>query len=59
MTTFIGMDYERGLAMLKDYAETGKVPSNLEIKQESDYTGCDYVGIKTDCAISGDGSENE
>ena len=31
METFIGMDYERGLRMLKEYAETGQVSSKLEI----------------------------
>jgi hypothetical protein len=30
MTSLIGMDYERGLRMLKDYVETGSVPSTLE-----------------------------
>lgn len=52
MTTFIGMDYERGLAMLKDYIETGKVHSSLEVQKDTAYPGCDYVGIKTSCATA-------
>lgn len=49
MVAFIGSDYDRGLAMLKDLAENGKVSSNLTFKGESDYAGCQYIGIKTDC----------
>lgn len=47
MTAYIGMDYERGLRMLKDYAETGSVPSKLDFKGIHSYAGCAYVGIKT------------
>ncbi|MEM6688932.1 MAG: SRPBCC family protein, partial [Planctomycetota bacterium] len=28
--TFVGMDYERGLAMIKSYCESGEVPSKIE-----------------------------
>lgn len=51
MMTMIGLDYGRGLAMLKDYAETGSVPSNLEFTGETTFDGCSYVGITNDCAI--------
>jgi len=48
MIAYIGNDYERGLALLKDYVENnGDVPSKLEFKGEEQYPGYDYVGIKT------------
>jgi predicted transcriptional regulator YdeE len=49
MTNLIGMDYERGLLMLKDYVEDGEVHSKLDFQGEQDYAGCQYVGVKTDC----------
>lgn len=51
MTAYIGMDYERGLLMLKDYVETGSVPSKLTFKGTQPYAGCNYVGIKTTCTM--------
>lgn len=51
MIAYIGMDYERGLAMLKDYAEDGEVHSKLDFKGVSEYPGCTYIGIQTDCAM--------
>ena len=37
MVAFIGMDYDRGLGMLKSYAEEGKVPSKLNIKGNTNH----------------------
>jgi effector-binding domain-containing protein len=51
METALGMDYDRGLAMLKDYLETGSVPSLLEWEGESEFPGMTFVGIKTECRI--------
>lgn len=51
MTAYIGMDYTRGLMMLKEYVEAGKVPSLLHFKGMSQYEGCNYVGIKTSCSM--------
>lgn len=51
MEAFVGMDYQRGLALLKDYAEDGKVHSRLDFKGYTDFGGYQYVGIKTDCTI--------
>ncbi|WP_286756913.1 SRPBCC family protein [Roseivirga sp. UBA838] len=51
MEAFVGMDYERGLKLLKDYVEDGKVHSALEIEKNGSYPGCTYVGITTDCKI--------
>ncbi len=52
MIAFVGMDYQRGLTMLKEYAETGKVASKLEFNGVSNYDGCEYIGIKHDIAMS-------
>lgn len=52
MQAWIGMDYERGLKMLKEYAETDKINSELEFKGEVDYPGCTYVGIKRTIPMS-------
>jgi len=51
MTALLSMDYQRGLNMLKDYTETGAVPSRLEQQGPSAYPGCQYVGLTTECAI--------
>lgn len=49
MEAFVGMDYERGLQLLKDYVEDDKVHSKLEFRGIESYEGCKYVGIRTDC----------
>ena len=59
MEAFVGMDYERGLRMLKDYAETGSVPSKLEFEGESSFDGCDFIGIKTSTTIDEIGAAME
>jgi len=46
MKVFIGMDYERGLTMLKEYAETGKVASSLELIGEGELQEMYYMGIE-------------
>ncbi|TYA69819.1 SRPBCC family protein [Seonamhaeicola marinus] len=46
MEAWIGMDYERGLKMLKEYVETGKINSKLEFVGQHDFEGCDFIGIK-------------
>jgi effector-binding domain-containing protein len=51
MTAYIGMDYERGLKMLKDYVETGSVPSKLSFRGIQSYAGCMYVGIRATCTM--------
>lgn len=51
MTAYLGMDYQRGLLMLKDYIETGSVPSKLTFKGIQPYAGCQYIGIKTMCTM--------
>lgn len=51
MTAMIGMDYERGLNLLKDYVEDGQVHSNLEFIGATEYPGCTYIGIKGQCSL--------
>jgi len=52
MKIFIGMDYERGLRMLKEYAERGKVTSNLEIIGEGELQEIYYMGLESASTIS-------
>ena len=59
MTAFVGMDYQRGLNMLKDYIETGSVPSKLDFPGRQAFPGCDYVGKSTRCALADVGPRME
>ena len=52
MAAFIGMDYQRGLEMLKDYVETGAVPSRLEFVGREPHPGFRYVGVRHRCPIA-------
>lgn len=51
MERMIGMDYDRGLLMLKDYIESGKVNASLKFIGNENYDGCKYVGVKNECKI--------
>lgn len=51
METFIGMDFDRGLGMLKDLAEKGEVQSQLDFKGTSKFSGFKYIGVKTTCKM--------
>ena len=51
MRTFIGMDYERGLLMLKEYIETGSVASYVIIEGVVTMKAQKYVGIANRCSI--------
>lgn len=51
MVAMIGNDYERGLKLLKDYVEEGKVNSKLNWIGEMEYPGCKYIGIKRTTTI--------
>ncbi len=56
---FIGMDYERGLNMLKELMETGNVSSKVDIKGSTMFPGCKYVGVTTSCAMDEIGPKME
>ena len=49
MERLIGMDYDRGLLMLKDYIEKGKVEAKLEFLGESQFEAIQFVGVKSEC----------
>lgn len=49
MVAFIGMDYDRGLRLLKDYVEDGKVHSVLNFNGNERLNGFKYIGVKTSC----------
>jgi predicted transcriptional regulator YdeE len=51
MERMLGMDYDRGLLMLKDYIEKGHVDAQLEFLGESNFAGCKFVGIKNESTI--------
>ncbi|MEO0794773.1 MAG: SRPBCC family protein [Verrucomicrobiota bacterium] len=59
MTGMIGMDYDRGLQMLKDYIEMGSVPTSLEVLGETSFSGYHYFGIRTQCAMKDVGPKME
>ena len=52
MKNWIGMDYERGLRMLKEIAETGDVGAETTNNGIIDYTGFSYVGIQRTVPLS-------
>lgn len=51
MSNMIGMDYARGLRLLKDYIEDGEVHSKLNWKGNEEFKGGKFVGIKTSCTM--------
>jgi effector-binding domain-containing protein len=51
MVTFIGMDYQRGLNMLKEHLETGNINSAIELKGEASLPETQYIGITTQCTF--------
>lgn len=52
MTSAIGMDYKRGLAMLKDLLQEGGVPSALDFQGQGNFEGLSFVGVKRECRIA-------
>tara|TARA_B110000495_G_C23003125_1_gene592226 strand:- start:416 stop:982 length:567 start_codon:yes stop_codon:yes gene_type:complete len=51
MAAFIGMDYQRGLTMLKDHLETGVVPSKLCFRGGEAFPGFKYIAIRTTSSL--------
>lgn len=49
METYVGMDFDRGLRMLKDLVENGAVHSKLNFIGSESFGGAKYIGIKTNC----------
>ena len=52
MVAMVGSDYERGLKMFKEYAETGQVNSSVEINDTQLKTRFYYVGYPVNCNLS-------
>ena len=50
-TALIGMDYDRGLSMLTEYIEDGKVHSEVAFKGTQNFPGYTYIGYKTACTM--------
>ncbi len=48
---FVGMDYQRGLNMLKEQIEDGSIKSSLSFVGETNFPETSYVGIKTTCDV--------
>ena len=46
MQALIGSDFERGLLLLKNVVQTGRVDSKLSLLGRSVYPGCEYLGIE-------------
>ena len=53
MEAYLGMDYERGLRMLKTFVEQGETLSKLMFQGYSDFAGFKFLGIRTACDIKG------
>ncbi|MEM6986999.1 MAG: GyrI-like domain-containing protein, partial [Pseudomonadota bacterium] len=49
---YVGMDYERGLRMLKELAETGSVASQVAFVGEQDLPQTHYLGIEVDVSLA-------
>jgi effector-binding domain-containing protein len=52
METFIGMDYERGLKMLKEWIETGSIQSRTQVKGVVPIGKLTMLGVRDQCRVS-------
>ena len=50
METFIGMDYERGLKMLKEFIETGTVLSQTDVVGVESVEAMNVFGVRASCS---------
>ncbi|TNE75183.1 MAG: hypothetical protein EP333_04805 [Bacteroidetes bacterium] len=51
MATFVGMDFDRGLRMLKEVCEEGEAASKLRFDGIVSTGAFSFIGIKTDCSM--------
>lgn len=51
MEGFIAGDYDRGLKMIKELAETGELLTKVDFPGLRSFPGAKYVGIRTTCPI--------
>ena len=59
MQVFVGMDYDRGLLLLKDLVENGKAHSQLDIQGTTHFPATNYIGITTQCSTKEIGENME
>lgn len=61
MQAMIGLDYEKGLKMLKEYIETGKILSKITLNNKDTLKAINYIGIenKTSLGDIGDKMKND
>lgn len=52
MVTYITMDYDRGLSMLKDLAETGSVFSKITYSDIVEVDNLEFIGIRHEISIN-------
>lgn len=57
MQNMIGMDFDRGLKMLKDLIEKGSVPCQLEHEPHVQFEGGNYIGYEMSAAMDRIGVE--
>ena len=51
MAAWVGCDYERGLNMLKEHIETGRVLSRVDVNGIDDQNAFYYIGLKNACTM--------
>lgn len=49
MEVYLGMDFDRGLRLMKDFVEDGTVHSQLTFTGKQTFNGTKFIGIKTTC----------
>lgn len=59
MKTFIGMDYQRGLNMVKDLIETGSIPSQSKVHGTESIQPFKVAGIASSCRVDNVGPAME
>ena len=59
MKTFIAMDYQRGLNMLKDWIETGSVPSQTKVHGVESVQAFRMAGIAQSCSTDNIGAATD
>lgn len=59
METYVGMDYERGLKMLKEWVETGAMPTRTIIDGTTQVGPLRVVGVRKTCSFEDIGESME
>ncbi len=52
MDTWLGMDYERGLRMLKEWIETGNVTSQVNVHGKEQVAAIRMAGVQRTCSLA-------